>query len=162
MVLRKSDPRPAAVYRWYAFTGRLLYIGCALDPDKRWNEIKLAEDWPRLAARRTVTWYETAGEALQAELDAIRTESPLLNLQGNRGRKLHARVYRHLQLADGGVLRLLRGHDKWHVGEDAIAAYEREMAAAAARYVRAHPFRRMWEVAQHEEPVELIRRAAAR
>jgi hypothetical protein len=145
MVLRKDDPRPAAVYRWYAFTGRLLYVGCSVDPDKRWNEIRLAEDWTRLAARRTVEWYETAGQALQAELDAIRTESPLLNLQGNRGRKLDAKVYRHLELADGGVLRLLRSStSQWIVGDEAIAEYEREMAAKAANAAPGDPIR-MWK-----------------
>lgn len=120
MGLRNDDPRPAAVYRWFAFTGRLLYIGCSHDPDKRWAEIQSMAGWSRLAAWRTLTWYETAREALQAERDAIRTEGPLLNIVRTRGGK-GGTICRVLDVPGSQPVPCLHiGGSQWKVGAEDI------------------------------------------
>jgi hypothetical protein len=116
MGLAKTDSRPCYVYRWFAFTGQLLYVGCAKDPDKRWAEIRNVEDWPRFAARRTLERYDTVGEALAAELEAIKTESPLFNLNGIRRRRRDGRAVRFFELADGSRIRCERNHVQWVIG----------------------------------------------
>lgn len=127
MGLSRSDTRRCCVYRWFAPTGQLLYVGAALDPDKRWNELRNAEEWPRFAVWRTVEWYETVGEALTAEQDAIKTEGPLLNVLGKERHyagALPSSPYRELSLGDGTVVKMRYSGPGWIVGERAISAYE--------------------------------------
>lgn len=73
-----------AVYRLYAVTGHLLYVGATGDvvtrlyahsQDKRW--------WPLVHKPSvTVEWFETADEAGDAELAAISLEQPMFNAVG--------------------------------------------------------------------------------
>lgn len=138
MGLRLNDPRPCSVYRWFAPTGQLLYVGAALDPDKRWNELRNAEEWPRFAAWRTVEWYETVREALAAEQDAIKTEGPLLNMHGKERHyagALPSSPYRELPLGDGTVVRMRYAGPGWIVGDRAIAAYEAQMGRGTGSWV---------------------------
>ena len=121
--LRSSDHvvdlRRAAVYRWFAFTGRLLYVGCSVDPDKRWQDLQRTEGWTHLAAWRTLEWHESLPEARAAEREAIKTEDPLFNLQGlkGQGRKL---IKRTLDMPDGTALPCWRFDSRWHIGPEAI------------------------------------------
>ena len=124
-VLLRSDPRPCAVYRWFAETGRLLYVGCSTDPEARWKTLRWSEpSWTALAIRRTETWYPNVAEALDAELAAIQSEQPLMNLSGLlRGSAHFIDHWRELLLKDGSTLRMLRMPHQmtWLVGERAIS-----------------------------------------
>ncbi len=70
------------VYRTYNASGRLLYVGCSRDP-----EVRLKQHWCSLwfpeCADVTLERHWSRQAALDAELDAIKTEWPLWNVQGS-------------------------------------------------------------------------------
>lgn len=86
------DPRePAALYRLIGPQGRLLYVGVARDPFTRLEQhVKSKEWWPEVDHSH-IEWYATRTEALTAELYAIRTESPLYNVQSVGGHSASVR-----------------------------------------------------------------------
>ena len=126
MPLLATDPRPCSVYRWYAPGGQLLYVGCSVDPERRWDQISLDERWPRYAATRTIEWHGTVELARNAERDAIKTESPLLNLNGQmKGMPAKSEIWRELRLPDGAKVPFLRAPHvtRWLVGDDEIVEF---------------------------------------
>ena len=76
----KDDP--TAVYRFYGIDDRLLYVGIAHDPSKRWKAHSRTKWWARVG-RKTVEWYPNRAEAEREERRAIAAEHPLLNTAGS-------------------------------------------------------------------------------
>lgn len=69
-----------AVYRYYDAADRLLYVGIASNPNLRDEQHRNTSKWHRFQVRREVEWHPTKRAALDAERDAIRSESPVFNL----------------------------------------------------------------------------------
>lgn len=79
-------PRPAeppkprvALYRHFDRDGVLLYVGVSQDPKIRRQSHSRHAVWHEFASREEVTWLDDRDAALEAEREAIRTESPLFN-----------------------------------------------------------------------------------
>lgn len=71
-----------ALYRLFDASGDLLYVGVADRPKRRLaNHAAVKAWWPQVA-RHTLTWFSTRSEALDAESNAIRDESPRYNIAG--------------------------------------------------------------------------------
>jgi len=73
---------PHYVYRHYDADGRVLYIGCTSDPDKRFGAQRTAQvsaHWWPLVARTEVIGPMPYPEALHAETWAIRADLPPYN-----------------------------------------------------------------------------------
>jgi predicted GIY-YIG superfamily endonuclease len=70
-----------AVYRFYDAADALLYVGVAVDPDRRREQHKNKAWFPQ-AQRMDVAWYGSRDEAMAAEALAIREENPLHNRAG--------------------------------------------------------------------------------
>lgn len=68
-----------AVYRLYDSNGTLLYIGLGSDPKSRWQSHAKTKPWWPEVVEKTVEWHESFAEAAEAELDAIKNESPVHN-----------------------------------------------------------------------------------
>lgn len=89
---RSADPvaprpgrviRPCTVYRFFDRSGRLLYVGKALDPRARQKQHERRAWWPDVDTLRTThTVYDSERAALDAEDVAIRDENPLYNRVG--------------------------------------------------------------------------------
>ena len=82
---RAQEQAPAAdgecaVYRYYDAADRLLYVGIAGNPNLRDEQHRNTSKWHRFQVRREVEWRPTKRAALDAERDAIRSESPVFNL----------------------------------------------------------------------------------
>lgn len=74
-----SAQERAALYRLYDASNRLLYIGIAENPGRRWDQHATTKPWWPQVAEKTVEWRDTREEAAAAEAEAIRTELPLFN-----------------------------------------------------------------------------------
>lgn len=70
-----------ALYRLFDDQERLLYIGIAVHPDRRWRQHARdnAETWWPDVQRKEVEWFETRERAAEAEAEAIRREGPPYN-----------------------------------------------------------------------------------
>jgi hypothetical protein len=75
--------RRTAVYRLFDKEGRLLYVGIAFDPEKRWKDHVVFKSWWPDVARKDIEWRDTRMLALAAEAEAIRSEHPMYNSKGN-------------------------------------------------------------------------------
>ncbi|HET7736435.1 MAG TPA: hypothetical protein VFK52_10695 [Nocardioidaceae bacterium] len=75
--------RPHFVYRAYDAAGRLLYIGCTLDFDRRRREHESCRPWGRSVARWDVQRFDNQAAALAEEERAIGEERPLHNAMYN-------------------------------------------------------------------------------
>lgn len=71
-----------ALYRHFDADGKLLYVGISLNAVARLSQHKLHADWFDQIANVTVEWLESRVAALDAEIRAIRTESPAWNKAG--------------------------------------------------------------------------------
>lgn len=65
------------VYRAYDATGRLLYVGCSVDVERRMEQH--GHWWRRLAARVTWVQYPDYASGRAAEAAAIVAEAPVYN-----------------------------------------------------------------------------------
>jgi predicted GIY-YIG superfamily endonuclease/DNA-binding transcriptional ArsR family regulator len=72
-----------ALYRLYDDQDRLLYIGIAKDPKRRWwqHARDSGETWWPDVARKQVQWFADRESAAEAEAAAIRSEGPPHNSQ---------------------------------------------------------------------------------
>jgi predicted GIY-YIG superfamily endonuclease len=68
-----------ALYRWFDWDDRLLYIGITRDMAARQESHAKASSWSRFAARCSVERYPNRECVEYAERDAIRAEQPLFN-----------------------------------------------------------------------------------
>lgn len=69
-----------ALYRLYGGAGQLLYIGVAINPERRWRRHKAERDWWPMVTEKRVEWFESRQEAEAAETAAIRAELPEHNV----------------------------------------------------------------------------------
>lgn len=83
MAIPSGDYRDPAlrehfVYRAYDAAGRLLYVGCSKQPQKRWAEHRTNRaDWVPLAARFRLSGPYNYDTARELERVALRDEYPL-------------------------------------------------------------------------------------
>lgn len=80
---RTSDlnDRVTALYRYYE-ADTLLYVGISHDAFRRATQHTERSAWYTRADRMTIERLPTRADARTAELDAIRTERPLFNIEG--------------------------------------------------------------------------------
>ena len=71
-----------ALYRMHDADGALLYVGISTHLGERWAQHEKTQPWWGDVASATVEHYPTRAEALEAELDAIRSERPVHNIAG--------------------------------------------------------------------------------
>ena len=69
-----------AVYRHFAADGRLLYVGCSVNPLARLSCHVSQAKWFKQIARIDIVHYARGDEAIAAEAEAIRTENPVFNI----------------------------------------------------------------------------------
>jgi DNA-binding transcriptional regulator YhcF (GntR family) len=70
---------PTALYRLYDSQGRLLYVGIATSPERRWLQHAAEKVWWPAVSRRDTEWFPSRAEAAAAEITAIRSERPCHN-----------------------------------------------------------------------------------
>lgn len=114
-----ESPERTALYRLYDTQRRLLYVGIAADPERRWLQHSGDKVWWPAVARRDTEWFATRPEAAAAEATAIRTERPCHNevhtapaplpradANGSQLLKRHQEIARDLrqQILEGGLL----------------------------------------------------------
>ncbi|MEU0659591.1 GIY-YIG nuclease family protein [Streptomyces lavendulocolor] len=73
-----------ALYRLRNSAGRLLYVGISSSPQRRWVEHSIDKPWWPEVSDLSLEWHGSRGEALDAEMEAIRSERPLYNVQHNQ------------------------------------------------------------------------------
>lgn len=76
-------PERTALYRLYDADNRLLYVGIASDPERRWRDhaTDRARFWWPLVTKKEVQWFDSRPQAAEAEIEAIRAEDPRHNSQ---------------------------------------------------------------------------------
>lgn len=75
-----------SLYRYFASDGALLYVGVSHNPFAREVQHRKAKDMT-LVSRVSIDWFPSAPAALLAEVKAIKSESPLWNVQWNKPEK---------------------------------------------------------------------------
>lgn len=76
-------PVPTALYRLCGNRGTLLYVGITDNPDRRWFQHAGDKSWWPSVEAKSITWFPSREQALDAEAQAIRTERPIHNVQHN-------------------------------------------------------------------------------
>jgi predicted GIY-YIG superfamily endonuclease len=71
------------LYRFYDSDNQLLYVGVTGFMPRRAQQHSKYTDWHRFASHAVLEHFETRGQALAAEADAIRSEQPKYNIQGS-------------------------------------------------------------------------------
>jgi predicted GIY-YIG superfamily endonuclease len=69
------------LYRLFDKEDRLLYVGISKKVFNRINEHMNEKSWASEIAREEVTRFANRGEAMDAEIEAIKKEQPLYNIQ---------------------------------------------------------------------------------
>lgn len=82
---QRKPPRPTTLYRLFAQGGTLLYIGIGGNPGRRFEQHAADKPWWSEVSRVTVEHFPDRPDALAAELNAIRKESPKYNVEGQPG-----------------------------------------------------------------------------
>lgn len=77
------DDHRTALYRFYDEGGALLYVGITANLEARRIEHGRAQPWWPHVAKETVEWFETRPPARAAELEAIKSERPLYNVNSS-------------------------------------------------------------------------------
>lgn len=72
-----------ALYRLRGESRGLLYVGISSNPLRRWPEHAAEKQWWSEVTDLSMQWFESRAAALKAEVEAIRTERPLYNVQHN-------------------------------------------------------------------------------
>lgn len=129
--------RPHAVYRHYADSGVLLYVGRSHDPDERWRILQIEQPaWTRYSVRRDEQWFPHMDPATEVEQEAIRTEGPLFNLQCVAGavRKIPVRRERTLRLAGDRLVRFLSTSEEWFEADALLEVPRRDVSSTVKRW----------------------------
>lgn len=71
------------LYRYFNSNGVLIYVGVTGNMDNRHKQHKYSSHWFSKASSRSVKKYTSREEALAAEKEAIKSEEPLFNIEGN-------------------------------------------------------------------------------
>lgn len=82
---------PTALYRLFAASGDLLYVGISSEPERRWKQHAEDKSWWPEVHEKTVEWHQDRLAAEGAESTAIRSERPSRNIRkpGKPNRLLH-------------------------------------------------------------------------
>lgn len=75
--------KPTALYRHFARTGELLYVGIAGNPMARLHDHGKQSVWARAISMVTIVWYPDRFSAEEAERFACMSEGPKYNIQGS-------------------------------------------------------------------------------
>lgn len=81
--LAELPKRPHALYRFYDRSDVLLYVGITVDLPSRVSNHRKEKPWWMDVHHITIQHFDTRGDALAAEYEAIRTEGPLYNIIHN-------------------------------------------------------------------------------
>ena len=73
-----------ALYRHFDKGGKLLYVGIAVDPEKREYSHRREAPWAHRIDRIEVEWFNTRHKAVEAERAAIAAEKPRFNVLHQR------------------------------------------------------------------------------
>lgn len=76
-VPEEAHAEATSVYRLFDVGGRLLYVGVAVDPERRFQDHRRDKFWWHLVTRKSIEQFPRRDLALQAEAVAIREESPV-------------------------------------------------------------------------------------
>ncbi len=82
-----TEPTPTTLYRFFDAANRLLYVGIAGNPGRRFSEHGKDKGWWTNVARSTMEHFATRDAALTAERAAIIDEKPVHNVVHNRGHR---------------------------------------------------------------------------
>jgi hypothetical protein len=77
--LEHSDDAPKALYRHFAASGQLLYVGVSENVERRNAEHARSSPWWKDVVQSEVEYFGTTIEALAAESRAVAAEAPLHN-----------------------------------------------------------------------------------
>jgi DNA-binding transcriptional regulator YhcF (GntR family) len=75
----REEPERTALYRLYGAEDDLLYVGITGKPGPRWTQHAADKPWWPQVARREIEWFDSRPLAAEAEVTAIRAESPKHN-----------------------------------------------------------------------------------
>ena len=76
----KDRAKPTALYRLFGKDDRLLYVGIAVNPDKRIANHRNNKPWWPEVTRHTIDWLGDWESALKREAEAIHAERPVHNI----------------------------------------------------------------------------------
>jgi GIY-YIG catalytic domain len=100
----RASPRPHSVYAALGHDGELLYIGSAVNPERRIRDHKRYQPWAHeVADWKVLRWLDSEPKALDYEHDLIASEHPKYNVVGN------PRVGRQRPVFSQSAWRWLRG-----------------------------------------------------
>jgi predicted GIY-YIG superfamily endonuclease len=100
---RKRDSVVTTLYRFFDEYDRLLYIGIAGNPGRRFNEHTRDKSWWSEVRRTTMEHFGNRMSALTAETKAITSESPIYNIVHNR-KSMRRGKWRSVVVCKGGVI----------------------------------------------------------
>ncbi|MFB4275783.1 GIY-YIG nuclease family protein [Nonomuraea sp. MTCD27] len=145
--------QPTTLYRLYDTADRLLYVGVAGNPGRRFEQHRAEKPWWGQVARITLEHHPTREAALDAELTAIRTENPRHNIAGRADQEQPATPgWEHRLLPNGAYLDTEhRGdHIRVYINRDDLALelhYTNQPYAVPARVAAVHE--RLAAIAAH-------------
>ena len=76
----KDRAKPTALYRLFGKEDRLLYVGIAVNPEKRLASHRTSKPWWPEVTRHTIDWLDDWESALKREAEAIHAERPVHNI----------------------------------------------------------------------------------
>lgn len=116
---RSPNPKTGTIlYRYFAKSGELLYVGITDQQKRRHSSHKTEKTWASEIDSVETTEFPTRAEARAAEESAIRTERPTHNVESNRdfysldGSAKRSRDLRQRMRAAGFVFRHVWVHPK--------------------------------------------------
>lgn len=121
--------RPHFVYRCYAPTGTLLYVGCSFDVTKRLGQHRTFGTWTHAVARTDIDGPHTFDRAREIEREAIKTEDPLCNANTPRNLATSRRRFFHFHSVFHSAID--HGETPSEAARLALLAVESEELAAA-------------------------------
>lgn len=127
----KDLSRPHYVYRFYDDCARLLYVGCSMDPLKRWEQHAGREFWPYVThADVRGPWERKVALAIESE--AIEAEYPFFNCRRayDRARRDHNAAVSQAMVRDGwGARPDYDDETTWDAWFDAEDQYREQLRA---------------------------------
>lgn len=75
------DARPTTLYRAYDASGRLLYVGIAVNWPRRWGQHAERSPWYQQVTRLELTEYANRPDAMAAEKRVVAAEHPVHNIE---------------------------------------------------------------------------------
>jgi predicted GIY-YIG superfamily endonuclease len=127
--LMDPDLREHFVYRALDAEGRLLYVGCSMNVERRMAEHKAWGEWTHRVARLKLAGPYNYSTARRMEREAIQSEDPLFNAQAPRRRA--ARRRQHKLFDEVLASSLTQGESRDEAVRLALLAVDSEMEVLA-------------------------------